>query len=229
MSPATLPVPAPAEPSVAAVTMAEIVDRLGDIPLARIRLLSPSRPATEDDLVLLAEKHDILCELVDGILVEKPVGYYESRLAIVLVHLIEAYLDHNPIAIAAGESGPFRTVPDHVRMPDISVILVSRVTDQMLRTQKVLHVAPDLAIEVLSESNTQKEMARKLREYFKAGVRLVWYIDPKTETARVYRSPKQCETIAGHQMLSGDDVLPGFAVRLSDVFQRARQGLTPNE
>jgi Uma2 family endonuclease len=158
--------------------------------------------------------------------VEKPVGYYESRIAAVLIYFIEGYFEQNPIGITGGESGPMRTTPGHVRMPDVSVVLNERLTLEMLKSQKVLRLSPDLAIEVLSETNTKKEMSRKLREYFESGSRLVWYLDPETETAQIFRSAEQFETVRGEQELVGGDVLPGFAVKLSEVFARAKRGLT---
>jgi Uma2 family endonuclease len=225
MTTVTIPSFAPLQPVGPTDTLADLVARLGDVPLNRIRLLSPARPATEDDLLLLSEKYDIHCELVDGVLVEKPVGYYESRIASVLSHFIETYFDQHPIGIAAGESGPMRTTPGQVRMPDVSVVLGGRLTEEMLKTQKVLRLAPDLAIEILSESNTKREMARKLREYFEAGVKLVWYIDPENETAQAFSAIEQFETIAGDQELVGGTLLPGFAVKLSEVFARAKRGM----
>jgi len=225
MSTAVVPAFAPLLPVAPSDTLADVVSRLGDVPLERIRMFSPPRTATEDDLILLSEKYDIHCELVDGVLVEKPVGYYESRIASILIHLLETYFDQHPLGITGGESGPMRTTPGHVRMPDVSVVLAGRLTEDMLKKQKVLRLAPDLAIEVLSESNTKREMARKLLEYFEAGVKLVWYIDPESETARVFRSAEQSESIAGNQELVGGDVLPGFAVKLSDIFARAKRGI----
>jgi Uma2 family endonuclease len=225
MTTVTIPSFAPLQPVGPTDTLADLVARLGDVPLTRIRMLSPARPATEDDLVLLSEKYNIHCELVDGVLVEKPVGYYESRIAFVLAYFLEQYFEQHPIGIAAGPDGPVRTTAGQVRMPDISVVLNERLTLEMLRSQKVLRLAPDLAIEVLSESNTRKEMARKLREYFEAGVKLVWYIDPEHETAQAFSAVEQFETIAGDQELVGGAVLPGFAVKLSEVFARAKRGM----
>ena len=176
---------------------------------------------------MLAERHGILCELVDGVLVEKPMGYFESGIAMALGFYLELYFEEHPIGIVGGESGPMKTTPGQVRMPDVSVVLVDRLTDEMLRTQKVLGLAPDLAVEVLSESNTRREMDRKLQEYFDAGVRLVWYIDPVARTAQVFRSHDVCESITEDQELLGGDLLPGFAVKLSDVLERARRRLPP--
>jgi Uma2 family endonuclease len=61
-----------------------------------------------------------------------------------------------------------------------------------LPADPIFSVVPDLAVEILSPSNTVREMERKLREYFTAGTRLVWIVDPATSTARVYTSPVDC-------------------------------------
>jgi Uma2 family endonuclease len=83
-------------------------------------------------------------------------------------------------------------------------------------------IAPDLAIEVLSKGNTPGEMTRKLRDYFRAGVRLVWYLDPDARTLRGYTSPEQCEVFREGDLVTGGDVLPGFQFRLGDLFAQAR-------
>lgn len=212
------------DPAIGDQTLAEMVARLGDVPLHRIRSKPAPGTATEADLIELAERHGILCELVDGVLVEKPMGFYESRLAQIIGYLLECYLEHNSLGITASESGPVRTTPKQVRMPDVSFVLSEHVTLEMVRAQKILEHTPDLAVEVLSESNTKKEMSRKLREYFEAGTRLVWYVDPEAETIQVFRSAEDCETIVGQQELTGGELLPNFAVKVADIFARAKQG-----
>ncbi len=64
-------------------------------------------------------------------------------------------------------------------------------------------------------------MTRKLRDYFTAGVRLVWLIDPRTRTAKSYSGLDQCESIGKSGALSGGDVLPGFELSLRDLFAEA--------
>jgi Uma2 family endonuclease len=81
-----------------------------------------------------------------------------------------------------------------------------------------------LAIEVLSKSNTKAEMERKLREYFRAGVQLVWLIDPKTRTAQVYTSPTSMKRIGKDQVLDGGEVVPGFKLSLQKLFARTKRG-----
>jgi Uma2 family endonuclease len=75
-----------------------------------------------------------------------------------------------------------------------------------------------LAVEVLSLSNTAGEMARKRDEYFRAGVRLVWEIDPRARTVRAYTAADQFRDLTAADTLSGDPVLPGFTLPLADLF-----------
>ena len=77
---------------------------------------------------------------------------------------------------------------------------------------------PDLAVEVLSPSNTRREMERKLAEYFAAGVRLAWLIDAAAQTAEVYTSPTEFVAIPRDGQLDGHDVLPGLRIELASLF-----------
>jgi Uma2 family endonuclease len=76
---------------------------------------------------------------------------------------------------------------------------------------------------VLSEGNTKAEMTRKLREYFDAGVVLVWLIDPRKRTARVYSTVDRSTLVRADQALDGGAVLPGFVLPLSDLLDRGRR------
>jgi Uma2 family endonuclease len=82
----------------------------------------------------------------------------------------------------AGEAGMMQLAPGLVRIPDVSFISWDRFPDRKLPRDPVPHLAPDLAVEVLSQSNTPKEMDRKRRDYFNAGCKLVWITDPETRT-----------------------------------------------
>jgi len=74
---------------------------------------------------------------------------------------------------------------------------------------------------VLSESNTPAEMQRKLGEYFDAGVRLVWYLEPHSRTARVYTSVTDCIHLNENDALDGGTVVPGFRLTIREWFERA--------
>src|SRR5262249_1774319 len=82
----------------------------------------------------------------------------------------------------------------------------------------VPNIHPDLAIEVLSPSNTAEEMQRKLHDFFNSGSRLVWYVDPRARTVSVYTSSDHFTVLHEGQDLDGGDVLPGFTLPLSKLF-----------
>ncbi|HEV7225559.1 MAG TPA: Uma2 family endonuclease, partial [Pirellulales bacterium] len=88
----------------------------------------------------------------------------------------------------------------------------------------IANLAPDLAAEVLSKGNTKQEMARKLDDYFGAGVRLVWHLDPKTATAECYTSPTTSVLVKANESLDGGAVLPGFLLRLDKLFEEPKEG-----
>src|SRR5579883_1151685 len=171
--------------------LADLRKRLGGIPLERIWFHPAPGTATEKDVVEAEEHKQRLCELVDGTLVEKAMGFEESQLAWRLGHLFGSYLDQNDLGTCVGEAGMMRIAPGLVRIPDLSFISWDKLPGRLLPGKPVPDLAPDLAVEVLSEGNTKREMDRKVEEYFEAGVRLVWLIDPKKRTARVYSNPRR--------------------------------------
>ena len=158
-----------------------------------------------------------LCELVDGTLVEKAIGFDESRLAIELSYLVKSYLAQNDLGICVGADGMMRIAPGLVRIPDLSFITWDRLPGRESPREAIPDLAPDLAVEVLNEGNTKPEMARKVREYFDAGVALVWLIDPRKRTARVFSAVGKSALVRADQTLDGGAVLPGFVLRLSDL------------
>src|SRR4051812_33822569 len=84
------------------ISLAELVHRLGDIPLERIPAVPHPGSATEADVLRRPGGEKRLYELVDGVLVEKPMGFYESILAAFLISRLEAYLQSNPIGLVLG-------------------------------------------------------------------------------------------------------------------------------
>ena len=83
------------------------------------------------------------------------------------------------------------------------------------------NLAPDLAIEFLSTSNTKREMDRKLREYFQAGTQLVWCVDPEAKTITVHTSATEPVVFDENESIDGGDILPGFQLSIRDLFARA--------
>lgn len=199
-------------------TLAELLAPLGGVPLDRIRANPAPGRATLHDVIDLQDREGTLCELVAGVLVEKPVGYSESLLATVIVELLNAFVRSRNLGHVTGEAGTMELRPDLVRIPDVAFTSWDRLPGGERPKQRVPRVVPNLAIEILSESNTPAEMSAKRREYFEAGVDLVWEIDPERRSATVYRSLTDFDALGENDRLDGGTVLPGFELSLTEVF-----------
>jgi Uma2 family endonuclease len=202
-------------------TVADLIRRLGDIPPDRIRMDPLPGTATEKDVLEVERRENRLCELVRGVLVEKTTGHYESRVAVALIYFLESFLDHADLGIVYGADGTLRLMPQLVRIPDVSFVSWEKLPDRELPAEPIPDLVPDLAIEVLSEGNTPREMQLKLNEYFSVGVRLVWFIDPAKHTASVCTSRSKKRQIGPDGVLDGATVLPGFRLSLEELFTRA--------
>jgi len=216
------------DPPIPTRTVADLWERLGGVPLERILLRPAPGTATEADLLARMDADDrSLCELVDGVLVEKPMGIYESVVAIWIVRLMTPYFNQHDPGILSGADGPFRLAKGVVRLPDVCFVSWSKIPDRRNWIKAISDLSPDLAIEVLSPGNTRKEMERKLREYFAAGTKLVWHIDPRKRSAIAYSSAAQFTMHGADEPLDASVVLPGFTLSLKELFERA--GAPPEE
>jgi Uma2 family endonuclease len=182
----------------------------------------PLGKATEKDVLEVERQTGCPCELIDGTLVEKTMGYIESFLAVEIIYLLRSFLERHDLGIVLGEAGTLQILDNQVRVPDVCFIAWEQFPNRQLPNEPIPSLVPDLAIEVLSASNTEGEMQRKLHDYFTAGVRLVWYIDPQTRSAKSYTAEDQCVEVAESQSLSGGDVLPGFELPLKELFAKVR-------
>jgi Uma2 family endonuclease len=105
-----------------------------------------------------------------------------------------------------------------VRIPDVAFASWSRFADGKIPKQPVPALVPDLVAEVLREGNTPAEMERKLDDYFRAGVHLVWLVECDKRAVTVYTSRTDCEMLDASATLTGGEVLPGFELPLADLF-----------
>lgn len=147
-------------------------------------------------------------------------GWQESLLAGVLLHWLHTYLDKHSIGVATGPDGMTRLFGDTVRGPDVAFVAWERMTDGQIPTESVPDLVPNFVIEVLSLGNTYGEMSRKRREYFHAGVELLWMVDHRSKTVTVFRTPQDVSVLTEGQKLDGGNVLPGWQVDISELFGR---------
>jgi Uma2 family endonuclease len=206
-------------------TLADLLDRLGGVPLDRVRVQPHLGEATVQDVIELERQEGKRYELVAGVLLEKVMGYRESRLAGFLLGLLNAFVIPRNLGIVTGPDGTVELVADLVRIPDVAFTHWDRLPGRQCPTAPVPRLAPNLAVEILSRNNTPGEMAVKRQDYFTAGVQLVWEIDPDARTVEVYTSPTQSITLGPTDILDGDPVLPGFILPVRELFAELdRQG-----
>ena len=202
-------------------TLADIIAKLGDIPPERILLEPAPGTATEADLIRNNDGDNVLCELVFGTLVEKAVGLGESKLEGWLLQHFFEYLKVHDIGEAIPGTGPYRLAKGIVRLPDIGFFLWEHSTSEEDDEENpISNSCPDLAVEVISRTNTPKEIGQKLKEYFKAGTTLAWIIYPRKKTVEVYSSPSRFRTLTVDDTLDGGELLPEFRLSLRKLFSK---------
>jgi Uma2 family endonuclease len=200
--------------------LAELLEQLGGVSPHRVRLRPPPGQATEKDLLRLLDGSGRVCELIDGTLVEKVKGYAESAIACILIKLLGNFLDEHDLGNLAGSDGTMRLMPRLVRVPDVSFVRWEKLPDRRLPAEPIPDLVPDLAVEVLSEGNTPAEMLRKLKDYFLAGVQIVWLVDPRRRTVEVCTAPDRKTSFGEGDTLDGGGVLPGLRLPVNQLFGR---------
>jgi Uma2 family endonuclease len=210
--------PVPAFDFVPPVTVHDVIEQFPGIDAHRIRVTPSPGTATEEDVVRIHDQEDRLYELVDGTLIEKIYDYRASVIACVITMWLHEIVRPRRLGLISGAAGPMKFADGLVRIPDVAFASWLRFPDRNVPKEPVPALVPDLAVEVLSEGNSAAEMERKLKDYFRAGVRLVWIVDCDRRTVAVYTSPADPQVLDASATLTGGDVLPGFELPLAELF-----------
>lgn len=202
-------------------SMSELLDELG-VPPERIHMTPLPGTATEEDVIALCDRN-IYCELIDGVLVEKAVGQYESRLATWLSYFLLDYIeDGHDLGVVHGADSPHRFFAGQIRYPDVAFVSYDRLPGGKPTEEPIAPWVPNLAVEIISTSNTPREMELKLGVYFSSGVQCVWYAYPKTRTVDVYTAVDEKTTLTEDDSLDGGEILPGFKLSIARWFNKAQ-------
>lgn len=159
-------------------------------------------------------------ELVDLMPVEKVMGAEAEHVALGLARLLFNHCADRKLGLVFGSKTSYRCFPDdpqRVRQPDASVVRAGRL-DGDRPPRGFITVAPDLAVEVISPNDLYEDVEERVTEYRAAGVPLVWVINPSTRTVLIRRLDRTCAEVGPDGELSGEDVIPGFACKVADLF-----------
>jgi Uma2 family endonuclease len=208
-------------------SIADLLEHFGNISPRRIRLHPAPGTATEKDLLAIQAREDRLYELIDGVLVEKVMCFRESCLAALMIRLLGNFVAERDRGLITAPDGTLRLAPRLVGIPDVAFISWSRLRGRKYPEEPIPDLVPDLAVEILSKGNTPEEMLRKLKDYFLAGVRLVWFVDPEERVVDVYTAPDESTRLVEGDTLDGGDVLTGFRLPLNELFARVSGAARP--
>jgi len=174
---------------------------------------------TADELLVMPD--DGFCyELIKGELIRMPPpGHIHGRVTMRIAGPLYQYVLSNKLGIVyAAETGfLIHQNPDTVRAPDAAFVEQQRV-DCAGEGEGYWVGAPDLAVEVVSPSDSVGYVEDKVEQWIEAGSRLVWVISPKLRTVTVYRSLANITILTEKDTLDGNDVLPGFRIRVEEIF-----------
>jgi Uma2 family endonuclease len=180
--------------------------------------MTPVSPPTE---LAPSIPDDMLYEVVDGQVVEKTTGTFETDIASLLDQILGTFARANRLGRVFSEM-LFRIDigQDLQRRPDVAFVSHARWPyNRRPRDVPVWDMVPDLAIEVISPSNSASAVQRKVHEYFKAGVIRVWVVYPEQAEVFIYSTPQQIQVVGVGQELDGGDLLAGFRLPVAVLFE----------
>jgi Uma2 family endonuclease len=177
---------------------------------------------TPEQLAALPNAKDY--EIVEGRLKKRQMGNKSARIGSRLNRLLDAYVDAHDLGWVFNSDAGYRmnaALPNNVRKPDVSFVNMGRLPDET-PSDAYDRLAPDLAVEVVSPTDTISELDEKIEEYLTAGVRLVWVVHPDVQRVDVYRLDGSTAILRTNDELNGENVVPGFRCQVADLFPKLR-------
>ena len=187
--------------------MLELID-------AQVQLYPGQRLTIEE--VAQLPKNGCKYELIESELSMSPTGLEHEAIGMQLIRRLINYLDEHPIGKLYGSSAGFQLDKTTLLSPDVSFVRNEQLPDGK-SPRGFAPFAPDLAIEIISPHDRLSDVAEKIERYFAHGTRLIWTLDPVRRRAPVYPPDDTARTLRPDEALDGEDVLPGFTCRLSDL------------
>lgn len=182
---------------------------------------APERLLSADEFMALPLNLK-LYELVRGKLVKVPMtGYEHGEIETNIIRLLVQHTRPHRLGQVTPGDVMFRLEqnPDTLRQPDVAFVRTDRLPPREQR-RSYSPVVPDLAVEVRSPSNTVRELAAKVADYLRTGVRLVWVVELDAQTVTVHTPDTPPLTLSVHDEITGGAVLPEFRCPVAAFFER---------
>jgi Uma2 family endonuclease len=200
-------------------TAVDLAARFGAMPMARLRHNRAWGEATEADLLALEDRPEkSLCELIDGVLVEKVMGSRESQIAYRLILKIGAIVEAAQLGVVLLPDGMLRFPNGRVYLPDVTFIARDRLPGGELPEAAITPIVPDLSVEIVSRSNSAAEIDSKTTDYFAHGVREVWLIRPVDRTFAVLTATGEPRVYGEGDRFAAGVILPGLEFVVGELF-----------
>jgi len=179
--------------------------------------ISEKRNWTDEEFMALPDGDRY--ELVNGeLIIVGNSGMEHGNLGAFLCGLLEIYARRNKLGSTFDSSTAFTMKTGNKRSPDVSFVAKDRLRGLKKLPKGFFQGAPDLAVEIISPSNTFDEIHTKIVEYFDSGSKLVWVIHPDEESVLVYHKPQPDKLLQRSDSLDGETIIPGFTVPLAELF-----------
>lgn len=183
--------------------------------------------ATRESVVLMTPDEFLLHPVADGkpelvrgeLRVTPPAGGPHLCVATNVVVLLSVYLKGRALGRAFGDGGyELVQLARTVRAPDASFVRADRLPAEGIGPG-LIKLAPDLAVEVLSPSESASELEEKLDDYLTCGTRLIWVVDPVRRTVMIVASDAPVRWLREGDILDAGNVIPGFTCAVADLFE----------
>jgi Uma2 family endonuclease len=181
--------------------------------------MSVKQRVTAEELWEMPEVPGKRLELADGELVEIPgAGALHTMIVFALARLLEDFVRQHDLGLPDGLAYVLRRGPDHVRIPDVSFVAWERVPEEGI-PEGFWEGPPTLAVEVVSPHDLAEDFYERVQDYLESGVCQVWVLWPRRRSVSIYRTDADTRELGPDARLDGGDALPGFSVRVSDLFE----------
>jgi Uma2 family endonuclease len=172
---------------------------------------------TADEFEQMPDDDTVQIELDEGELITMSLaGQEHGDIEMGLAARLYAHVTAHKLGrVYTGDTG-FRLNDITVRGPDVSFVRQQRISTDP--NKRFVRGAPDLAVEIRSPSESFRQLTRKIKQYFAAGCRVVWVVDPDLRQVDVFEVSGAERTLGADDLLEAPELLPGFSVRVGELF-----------